>query len=103
MFTKGYWRAIKLDKNFHIIVEERAGIKNIAFLENWMHSYEDNAKLISAAPEMYEALQQIMVIIRAFNGMLSQRCTDEAIVNAMNVLLDNPIFENAIAKAEGLS
>lgn len=67
----------------------------IAFLKN-----EPDARLMVEAPAMYQALQETMSVIRAFNALLAQHTTDDAIVGAMDALLDNPIWEETLGRIE---
>jgi len=62
---------------------------------------EANANLIAASPNLYEACRETMFVIRQFNELLARHAKDDEIVGVMDALLDNPIWEQALAKAEG--
>jgi len=60
-----------------------------------------NARLIEAAPKMYQALTKANLIIKTFNELLLRHEPDSNIVGVLDGLFDDTVFEEALAEVEG--
>ena len=106
--TPGPWKIDDSDElNLGVIQDDDDGMgicevgnmgvtRNNALPESWA-----NARLIAAAPESYQGCIVARNIAGIFNIMVGDHYSDQDIVAALDGLLDNPIWEQAIAKATG--
>ena len=90
--TQGPWERHTSPNGTHIW----SGDKHIADVDD-----HDDGHLIAAAPESYKGCIVARNIAGIFNIMMGDHYSDKDIVAALDALLDNPIWEQAIAKATG--
>ncbi len=72
-YTKGEWKVIK-NKNGGFIIAEQSG-KSVDICK--MFNPESNdARLISASPDMFEALTEMSKVLYKFIGMIDVKASD---------------------------
>jgi hypothetical protein len=84
MISKGEWKVYEVPATYLINTDN---MKNIASCKT-----EDDAHLIAAAPDMYEAIQIALDLVKT---VLYEHPTDAT------AILQKTVIERALAKAEG--
>lgn len=93
-YTKGSWEVIPSAS--HVISSDGEGICKFESKHGMYDNYRANAQLISAAPEMYEALRWLLFLRSGISkGGDDFHVTEEEWNDAWNSAI------NALAKAEG--
>jgi hypothetical protein len=98
LFTPGPWEAVEDEGDFYVAVSQGAPII-IADLEPTIpqRTTEANARLIAAAPGLYDMLAVAVRTIETFNETLKEYCGERSEQAADVVLCANAI----LAKARG--
>ncbi len=85
-YTKGEWKVVK-DGNFRDIIAEKGKVIASVSKYHYPDQFEDNAHLIAASPEMYEALKELLAGLNNPRPVFLRESMDKC--------------EKALLKAEG--
>jgi predicted acyltransferase len=94
--TPGPWKAVRYTSHPHIeifgvIGEGSTTVQRVAYLQDHLTENDANARLIESAPEMYEALKNVVACYRTFRNVpkKDQEWTptdDEALAAAFQII-----------------